>query len=286
MRVGVYRRRWHAPLLRPSAAKMLNPQNPYLRMPKRSFKGLARGALKAAIVILLLLAAFLLGLSGGDIGSTVKDLANYDVIQESFASAQNSSQTSDQVALFENNTNMSAWLSVEQTDISYPVAQATTQDPSYYLTRDLWGNKSETGSIYIDKRCDLQGTNILVYGHQLSLTGGMFSPLRTVFNQETFDGLGKLVWTTLSADKEGIETRTLKPLCALKVDKTNQLVQNLNFEDSISFKSWLKEVVLQATATVPDAQSLITKAHRAITLVTCSELRSGQSGRSVVLFVS
>ena len=66
----------------------------------------------------------------------------------------------------EKNKNVKAWIKVDDTTIDYPVMQGT--DNEYYLQRDINGNYSVNGSIYLDKSVKLgQSQNIVVYGHYM-----------------------------------------------------------------------------------------------------------------------
>ena len=73
-----------------------------------------------------------------------------------------------------------AWLTVEGTPIDLPVSAVVDGMPSdFYLSHDLWGNRSALGCPYLDERCSEDGMHILVYGHRIGWTDEVFTPLAT-----------------------------------------------------------------------------------------------------------
>ncbi len=172
-----------------------------------------------------------------------------------------------------------AWLNVDGTSIDYPVAQASEGEPSFYLTHDLWGEVSDSGCPYLDWRCGPNGARTLVYAHRMGTTGRQFSPISNTWQQQEFDGVGELIWTTT----EG--STNLQPLCALKVDKGYQRIQDFDAQGTSELRSWLRSLVGDSSAQTQDAEQLINNAKRAITLVTCSSLQGGQRDRTLLVFV-
>ncbi len=65
------------------------------------------------------------------------------------------------------NSDTVGWIQVPNTNISYPVVQAS--DNNYYAARDIYKNSSKNGVIYADYECKLNGTvgstNTILYGH-------------------------------------------------------------------------------------------------------------------------
>ncbi|MGL5435305.1 MAG: class B sortase [Lachnospiraceae bacterium] len=75
--------------------------------------------------------------------------------------------------LMESNENVIGWLTIAGTNIDYPLMQKI-EDNEYFLHRDIDGNESYPGSIYMDSnhRIDKNGLHIL-YGHNMK-NGSMF----------------------------------------------------------------------------------------------------------------
>ena len=70
------------------------------------------------------------------------------------------------------------WLSVEGTQIDYPVMQ-NKQDPEYYLYRDFEGKYAYSGTPFLDAACEiaLPERNLVIYAHNMK-DGSMFGGLK------------------------------------------------------------------------------------------------------------
>ena len=79
-------------------------------------------------------------------------------------------------ALIAENSDCIGWLSIDGTNISYPVMY-TPSDPQKYLRRNFYGKYSQSGVPFLDGRCDFQSTNLIIYGHNMR-NGTMFSDLK------------------------------------------------------------------------------------------------------------
>lgn len=85
-------------------------------------------------------------------------------------------------ALIAANTDCIGWLSIDGTNISYPVMH-TPHDPQKYLRRNFYGKYSQSGVPFLDGRCNLQSTNLIIYGHNMR-NGTMFSDLKKYLNTD------------------------------------------------------------------------------------------------------
>ncbi len=66
------------------------------------------------------------------------------------------------------------WLSIEDTEVDYPVVQ---RDNSFYLKHDFYGEKSSHGTIFLDEDCKPEGRFLLLHGHHMK-DGTMFGGLK------------------------------------------------------------------------------------------------------------
>ena len=79
-------------------------------------------------------------------------------------------------AVYEQNNDFVGWISIEGTNIDYPVMQ-TIDEPNYYLKRGFDKQYSAYGVPYVQENCDLGiSDNCVLYGHHMS-NGSMFSDL-------------------------------------------------------------------------------------------------------------
>lgn len=86
------------------------------------------------------------------------------------------------------NSDLYAWIYIPGTQIDYPIAQASDEDDSFYLSHDIYKNYSIYGTIYTEK-CnskDFNDPNTLIYGHEM-LNGSMFQNLHYYEDEEYFN---------------------------------------------------------------------------------------------------
>ena len=76
-------------------------------------------------------------------------------------------------ALFNQNSDCIGWIYIPGTAVNYPVMH-TPSNPQKYLRRDFCGNYSQSGVPFLDSRCDLESTDLIIYGHNMR-NGTMFS---------------------------------------------------------------------------------------------------------------
>ena len=79
--------------------------------------------------------------------------------------------------LFAINPDIIGWISIDGTNIDYPVVQKPEQK-DYYLYRDFYGKQVARGCIYADEECDVlkPSDNVVIYGHMMQ-DGSMFEDL-------------------------------------------------------------------------------------------------------------
>lgn len=108
------------------------------------------------------------------------------------------------------NTDCIGWLSIDGTNISYPVMY-TPSEPQKYLRRSFYGQYSQSGVPFLDGRCDLQSTNLIIYGHNMR-NGTMFSDLKKYVDRDFLNTHRTVKFETAN----GVQTFTVT-----EVRKTN-----------------------------------------------------------------
>lgn len=111
-------------------------------------------------------------------------------------------------ALIAENADCIGWLSIDGTSISYPVMH-TPPDPQKYLRRSFYGKNSQSGVPFLDGRCDLQNTNLIIYGHNMK-NGTMFSNLKKYVNREFLNTHRTVKFETTDGVQTFIVTEALK----------------------------------------------------------------------------
>lgn len=131
--------------------------------------GLLRAAAGLLTVLLLALGGFSLW---QDTALRKGAFAGADLLQYKPAAAAVEGPTlADLQAL---NPDVRGWLTVDDTNIDYPVVQgATNMD---YVNRDVYGDFSLSGAVFLDSRCAADGSDayVIFYGHHMD-NGAMFS---------------------------------------------------------------------------------------------------------------
>jgi len=89
--------------------------------------------------------------------------------------------------LLEENEDAVGWLTIDGTQIDYPVVQA--DDNEQYLTCNFYLEETRAGSIFLDYRNDIDALdeekNIIVYGHRMK-DGSMFQHLTKFLDEDFF----------------------------------------------------------------------------------------------------
>ena len=94
----------------------------------------------------------------------------------------------DFAGLQEINPEIYAWIRIPDTNIDYPILQHLDDDQTYYLSRDIYGESNQAGSLYTEyyNSRDFQEPNTIIYGHNMK-NGSMFHNIRYFAEQEYFD---------------------------------------------------------------------------------------------------
>ena len=64
------------------------------------------------------------------------------------------------------------WLIIPDTNIDYVVTQGTAANPNYYLDKDIHGNYSKAGTLYLDINGSVEAStkNLVIHGHNMVST--------------------------------------------------------------------------------------------------------------------
>ena len=75
------------------------------------------------------------------------------------------------------NPDIVGWVTVEGTNIDYPIVRAPEEDPDFYLTHDVYGDWNYTGCPYLDAGCEdgLDSRCCVVFGHNMGWSDAMFA---------------------------------------------------------------------------------------------------------------
>ena len=178
-------------------------------------------------------------------------------------------------AVYEQNSDFVGWISIDGTNIDYPVMQ-TINEPNYYLKRSFEKQYSDYGVPYVQENCDLAlSDNCVIYGHHMN-NGTMFADLCKYESEDFYQEHKVLRFDTLSGFGEYEIMAVFKT-----VAYSEQGFQYYHFVDAASaadFDAYIakcKELALYDTGITAEYGD------RLITLSTCEYSR--QNGRMVVV---
>lgn len=152
---------------------------------------------KPVLIFFCLLLSAAAVLAGVNIYSELKErqkekedfAAVSQITEPTVATAQTESEPAEQSAaerniqaLITESADCIGWLSIDGTNISYPVMH-TPSDPQKYLRRSFYGQYSQSGVPFLDGRCSTVGGNLIIYGHNMK-NGTMFSDLKKYLNTD------------------------------------------------------------------------------------------------------
>jgi len=135
--------------------------------------------------------------------------------------------------LEEQNPDTVGWIYVKDTNINYPVVQASNNN--YYLTRDYDENWNDAGWIFMDYRNNSESfdKNTVIYGHS-RLDKSMFGTLRKITNRSWFNN--KSNHTIKFSTKY---ENTLWQVFSVYTIKAEDYYITTSFKDNNEYKTWL-----------------------------------------------
>lgn len=173
---------------------------------------------KPALIIFCLLLSAAAVLAGTNIYSELKErqkekkdfAAVSQIAEPTVTTAQTESEPTERPAaerniqaLITENADCIGWLSIDGTNISYPIMH-TPSDPQKYLRRNFYGKYSQSGVPFLDGRCDIQSTNLIIYGHNMR-NGTMFSELKRYVDRDFLNAHRTVKFETA----DGVQTFTV-----------------------------------------------------------------------------
>lgn len=178
-------------------------------------------------------------------------------------------------AVYEQNSDFVGWISIERTNIDYPVMQ-TVDNPNYYLKRSFEKQYSDYGVPYVQENCDLElSDNCVIYGHHMN-NGSMFADLCKYADEDFYRGHKIIRFDTLSDFGKYEIVAVFKTVAySERGFKYYHFTRADSAEDFDAYISQCKELALYDTGVTAEYGDKL------ITLSTCEYSR--QNGRMVVV---
>lgn len=106
--------------------------------------------------------------------------------------------------LYELNNDFIGWLTIRNTNISYPVMQTDSNRKDYYLRKNFYKQYSQLGTPYIAEYCNVkESDNLIIYGHHIK-NNQMFGELEKYKKEEFYNNHKVINFNTIyeNADYE------------------------------------------------------------------------------------
>ena len=163
--------------------------------------------------------------------------------------------------LKEINKQIVAYLKVNGTKIEYAVVQA--KDNSYYIRRDLNKKYNVGGSIFMDYKNKLDGTdkNIVIYGHNIK-DGSMFGTLKNILDEEWYNNEENYT-IKLTTEKEELKYQVFS---VYKIENEDYYIDT-EFKKN-EFKRFVKTL---KDRSIKDFVVEVTEEDSILTLSTCAD---------------
>ncbi len=164
--------------------------------------------------------------------------------------------------LYEQNSDIYAWIKIPNTRIDYPVVQSA-EDDSFYLNHNYDKEYTKYGAIYTEMQnsTDFSDPNTVVYGHNMR-NGTMFRDLHKFREKDFFDE-NKYIYIYTPGHILTYE------ICAAYRYDNRHILNSFNFSDPSVFSEYIefvknpKSIILQKREVQMDTSS------RLLTLSTC-----------------
>lgn len=139
--------------------------------------------------------------------------------------------------LFEQNNDFRGWITIDGTNVNYPVMQ-TLDNPDYYLKHSFEKTYSDYGVPYIDEACATGiSNNIVIYGHHMK-NGSMFADLCKYTDKDFYEEHKTIRFDTLSSLGE------YEVIAVFKFDTNNEKFKYNEYTqmDEVQFAEFMENV--------------------------------------------
>ena len=161
------------------------------------------------------------------------------------------------------NSDIIGWITIPGTSINSPILQAPKDDPTYYLTHDVYGNYNPHGAIYLDADCTdgLLSKNAVIMGHHFA-NDVEAAPFGTIasYIDKGFAEKHATVYIQTPEWRRTYGVRFAQIVNGLEPNKRT------SFSDEEDYRSWYDSSRASATM-VLDGD---TEPEQTVSLVTCS----------------
>jgi len=158
-------------------------------------------------------------------------------------------------ALYEENNALIGWLSIEDTNIDYPVVQ-TPEDEDRYLYLDFYGNKDKNGTLIMDtdsvvgsgtiaseyRNGTAPSSNLIIHGHNMK-SGDMFGKLDLYEDEEYGRSHSRICFDSLYEEREYQVISVFYSQVFYKHEDVFKFYKFFNAENQAEFDDWYDNIM-------------------------------------------
>ena len=165
------------------------------------------------------------------------------------------------------NPSVVGWISVDGTDVSQPIVQASPDAPTWWLRHDVWGNWSLYGCVYLDADCAegglLGSQNAVIFGHNMGFGDMSMLAAFAQYSSPEFAQSHRAVRLQTPSGRRLLEVRAAAVIGGWNATK------RAHFDGEQDFDAWWDARMSEACA-VLDPSSEGVWQRGAVTIATCS----------------
>lgn len=166
-------------------------------------------------------------------------------------------------SLFSINPEVIGWLKVNNTNVDYPVVQASNNE--YYLKHNLYKENDKNGWIYMDYRNSLYNmdSNTIIYGHNMYYSSVMFGSLTKAYKKDWYTNPDNLIISFNTI----YESMDYQIFSIYKIPKTTDYLKTY-FASEEEFTSFTQLITKRS---ITDFEVDVVPGDKILTLSTCTD---------------
>lgn len=236
---------------------------------KKRFKIKSKAKLvRILLILLLIISSIVLTVklnNKKDNNPLIENIANDNSVPEGDVETERMKKLKE---LQKENSDIVAWLEIEDSKINYPVLQG--EDNEYYMTHTYKKQYSKDGSLFLDKDYDWSkpSANLLIYGHNNIGSKEMFVDLMNYEDEEYYNTHKTIRFTTAEEDAEYEIIAVFKSRVYYKSEK--DVFRYYYFIDAQNEQQFNEYVQNSKEASLYDIEATAEYGDQLLTLSTCS----------------
>lgn len=173
-----------------------------------------------------------------------KEFQQSDLVREETIEVEENTMLQRYTSLYNENNDLYGWLTIEDSEIDYPVMQKIG-DQNFYLDKNWEKEDSINGMIYADEQVNENSNNIILYGHNMK-DGSMFGSLKKYKNQDFYESHKYIKFDTLYEEATYEIISVSKTIAYYTWEEAEKADYYFYFHINMDFEEEFDEYVSQA----------------------------------------